>query len=170
MLFLALPPADMLPPAGHRARPGRSHGPHRPLRTARRAPRTLPRSGAAAAEAKAARQSSSNSSSSASPRPALSSRPLCRGPGPGGRAGTRPESQCGRNPGLESSGRRGPGVSLSRWRDPRSIVTPTSAPQTSDCIWGARSKSWHSRCSGACIICIHTKARHVQWGSQDGGP
>lgn len=123
MLFLALLPADMLPPAGHRARPGRSHGPHRPLRTARRAPRTLPRSGAAAdAEARAALQSSSNSTSAAS-RPAPSSRPLGRGPGPGGRAGTGPESQCGQNPGLESSGQEGPGVSPSRQRFPRSIIS-----------------------------------------------
>ncbi|MEJ1289328.1 hypothetical protein NN561_020370 [Cricetulus griseus] len=70
----------MLPPAGHRARPGRSQGPHRPLRTARRAPRTLPRSGAAAAEAKAALQSSSNSASSASPAP-----PRAAGPSAGAR-------------------------------------------------------------------------------------
>jgi hypothetical protein len=41
VLFLALPPADMLPPAGHRAGPGCSLGPHRPLRTARRASSAL---------------------------------------------------------------------------------------------------------------------------------
>lgn len=81
MLFLALPPADMLPPAGHRARPGRSHGPHRPLRTARRAPRTLSRALVQQQERpRLPYKSSSNSSSSTSPAP-----PRAAGPSAGAR-------------------------------------------------------------------------------------
>lgn len=125
MLFLALPPADMLPPAGHRARPGRSHGPHRPLRTARRAPRTLSR---ALVQQQARprlpyKVAPTPPPLPAPPRPAPSSRPLGGGPGPGGWAGTGPESQCGQNPGLELSGRRGPRVPLSRQRNSRNIIS-----------------------------------------------
>lgn len=107
MLFLEPPPADMLPPAGHRAGPGRDHtGPIARSGRPGGRPRVLPRAAAAAAEAKAAPQSRSNSSSRS--RPPRSSRPRRGGRGPGGRAGTGPESQCGRNPGLESAGPGGP--------------------------------------------------------------
>lgn len=84
MLFLALPPADMLPPAGHRAGPGRAHtGPIARSGWPGGRPCVLQSAGAAAAEAKAAPQSRSNSSSC--PRPPRSSRPSHggRGPGPG---------------------------------------------------------------------------------------
>lgn len=76
MLFLALPPADMLPPAGHRAGPGRAHtGPIARSGWPGGRPGVLLSAGAAAAaaEAKAAPQSRSNSSSC--PRPPRSSRP-----------------------------------------------------------------------------------------------
>lgn len=127
MLFLALPPADMLPPAGHRARPGRSHGPHRPLRTARRAPRTLSRALVQQqARPRLPYKVAPTPPPRRLPRPALSSRPLGGGPGPGGWAGTRPESQCGQNPGLESSGRRGPRVPLSRPKNPNNSIYPTA--------------------------------------------
>lgn len=64
MLFLA-PPADMLPPAGHRAGPGRAHtGPIARSGRPGGRPRVLPRAAAAAAEAEAAPQSRANSSSS----------------------------------------------------------------------------------------------------------
>lgn len=64
MLFLALPPADMLPPAGHRAGPGRSHSdPITRSGPPGGRPCALPRVGAAAAEAEAAPQSRSNSTS-----------------------------------------------------------------------------------------------------------
>lgn len=102
MLFLALPPADMLPPAGHRAGPGRAHtGPitrsgrpgGRPSVSPRwcggprpRLPHKVPQT--------------------PPPVPAL---PGAAGPAAGagdrGWAGTGPKSQCGRNPGLESAGR-----------------------------------------------------------------
>lgn len=104
MLFLALPPADMLPPAGHRAGPGRAHtGPIARSGWPGGRPGVLLSAGAAAAEAKAALQSRSNSSSC--PRPPRSSRPTTGGRGRGldrDLAGTSPKSQCGRNPGLES--------------------------------------------------------------------
>lgn len=74
MLFLALPPADMLPPAGHRAGPGRSHSdPITRSGPPGGRPCALPRVGAAAAEAEAAPQSRSNSTSR--PRSPRSSRP-----------------------------------------------------------------------------------------------
>lgn len=86
MLFLALPPADMLPPAGHRAGPGRAHtGPIARSGWPGGRPGVLLSAGAAAAEAKAALQSRSNSSSC--PRPPRSSRPTT-GAGGGDWTGT----------------------------------------------------------------------------------
>lgn len=164
MLFLALPPADMLPPAGHRARPGRSHGPHRPLRTARRAPCTLLRSRAAAAEAKAALQSSSNSSSAASP-PRLEQPAPPQGPGTG-RPGWHPPGKSVRVkswPGVVGATR--PGSVPVPPEGPQEHHIPTPAPQTPHCTQGSRSTLCHS----SVHICMHPKARHVQLGSEGGG-
>lgn len=129
MLFLALPPADMLPPAGHRAGPGRAHtGPITRSGAPGGRPCLLPRAGAGAAEAKAAPQSRSNSSSR--PRPPRAAGPRRGGLGPGGRAGTGPESQCGRNPGLESEGRGGPECPGTPGRSPGRSPSAPLAPES----------------------------------------
>lgn len=105
MLFLALPPADMLPPAGHRAGPGRAHtGPITRSGRPGGRPSVSPRAGAAAARPKLPHKVAQTPP----PAPAL---PRAAGPATGagdrGPAGTGPKSQCGRNPGLESAGRGG---------------------------------------------------------------
>lgn len=109
MLFLELPPADMLPPAGHRAGPGRAHtGPiTRSGRPGGRPWVPLRASAAASDEAKAAPQSRSNSSPS--PRPPRSSRPRRggRGPGPGWH---RPEKSVREKSRPGVCGARRPGV------------------------------------------------------------
>lgn len=101
MLFLALPPADMLPPAGHRAGPGRAHsGPIAARRPGGR-PGVSPRPGAAAQP-----RLPHKVAQTPPPAPAL---PGAAGPAAGagdrGPPGTGPKSQRGRNPGLESEGR-----------------------------------------------------------------
>lgn len=125
MLFLALPPADMLPPAGHRAGPGRAHtGPITRSGRPGGRPSVSPARRCGRREAKAAPQSRSNSSSGC-PRPPRSSRPRHggRGPGPGWH---RPEKSVrGKSrPGV--GGARRPGVS----RDPRQVPggSPSGAP------------------------------------------
>lgn len=167
MLFLALPPADMLPPAGHRARPGRSRGPHRPLRTARRAPRTLPRSGAAAAEGQAALQSSSNSSS-ASPAP-----PRAAGPSAGAR-----DREAGLAPAWKVSA--GKILAWSRRGDAaRECPVPPEGPQVYHIPDAQSTDSTSSleypghpvppQVQWCMYIYTHAKARHVNLESQGGG-
>lgn len=146
MLFLALPPADMLPPAGHRARPGRSHGPHRPLRTARRAPRTLSR-------ALVQKQARPRLPYKVAPTPPPPPPPRPEQPappqGPGtGRLGWHPPGKSVRAkswPGVVGATR--PESALSRWKNPNNIIYSTAMPQTPHPTWGA----WSHRCSSACI-------------------
>lgn len=117
MLFLVLPPADMLPPAGHRAGPGRAHtGPitrsGRPGGRPSVSPRALPV--LPLPRPRLPPQSRSNSSSC--PRPPRSSRPRCggQGPGPGWH---RPEKSVREKsrPGVRQA--RRPGMP----RDPRQV-------------------------------------------------
>lgn len=125
MLFLALPPADMLPPAGHRAGPGRAHtGPITRSGRPGGRPSVSPRAGGAAA---ARPRLPHKVAQTPPPAPAL---PRAAGPATGagdrGRAGTGPKSQCGRNPGLESAGRGGlecPGPQAGPGRVPRAWAT-----------------------------------------------
>lgn len=128
MLFLALPPADMLPPAGHRAGPGRAHtGPIARSGWPGGRPGVLLSAGAAAAEAKAALQSRSNSSSC--PRPPRSSRPTT---GAGTRPGLgwhQPEKSVREKsrPGVREA--RRPGVPRDPRQVPRSVTVSMPAPE-----------------------------------------
>lgn len=106
MLFLVLPPADMLPPAGHGAGPGRAHtGPITRSGRPGGRPSVSPRSLLVLPLSRP--RLPHKVSQTPPPAPAL---PGAAGPAAGardrGRAGTGPRSQCGRNPGLESE-RRG---------------------------------------------------------------
>lgn len=159
MVFLALPPADMLPPAGHRAGPGHAHtGPIGRSGPPGGRPASPAHVGATAAEAKAAPQSRSNSSSG--PRPPRSSRPRGGGRGPRGRAGTGPESQCGRNPGLESAGRGGPECPGTPGRSPGGSPPPPWRLRGDARPRGVRGP----QPAGGCRRCIPTCARFPALG------
>lgn len=105
----ALPGAARGHAAARRA-PGRawarSHGPHRPLRPARRASSRSPACRCGRRRGRGC-PTKSRKLLLVLPPP-RSSRPRRGGRGPGGRTGTGPESQCGRNPGLESARPGGP--------------------------------------------------------------
>lgn len=155
MLFLALPPADMLPPAGHRAGPGRAHtGPIARSGPPGGRPCLLPRAGAVAAEATAAPQSRSNSSSR--PRPLRAAGPAAgAGDREGGRAGTGPESQCRRNPGLESAGRGGPECPGTPGGSPGGSPSAPLAPENSRPTSGRTGRT----SSPAGVDGAHSRAR-----------
>lgn len=150
MLFLALPPADMLPPAGHRAGPGRAHtGPitrsgrpgGRP-RVSPRAPVRPPR-GQGCCPTKSLKLLLSGC-----PRPPRSSRPRHggRGPGPGWH---RPEKSVrGKSrPGV--GGARRPGVAP----DPTQVPggSPSGAPAPEHRHPQLRA-SWAPLSAGGCRV------------------
>lgn len=128
----ALPGAAARGHAAARRAPGwawaRSHGPHHPLRSARRASLSSP------ARWCGRRRGQGCPTKSLKlllpPPPSQSSRPRRGGLGPGGRAGTGPESQCGRNPGLESEGRGGPECPGTPGRSPGRSPSAPLAPES----------------------------------------
>lgn len=128
MLFLALPPADMLPPAGHRAGPGCAHtGPIARSGAPGGRPCLLPRAGAGAAEATAAPQSRSNSSSR--PRP-----PRAAGPAAGAW-----DQEAGLAPARKGSAGEIPAWSR-RGEEARSAPgTPGRSPGGSPCLTSGRT-------------------------------
>lgn len=168
MLFLALPPADMLPPAGHRAGPGRAHtGPIGRSGPPGGRPRVLPRSPERPPRPRLPHKVAQTPPPPPAHSRSQSSRPRGGGWGPGGRAGTGPESQCGRNPGLELAGQGGPEFPRDpRWVPPR-VLAPTPAPEGSTVDLRAHQApnpaSAGRRCTPACAP-SGAQGRMHAWG------
>lgn len=103
----ALPGAAARGHAAARRAPGRawarSHGPHRPLRLARRASRRSPERWCGCRRGQGCPTKSLKLL--LLPPPSQEQPAPPRGPGTGARLAPAPKSQCGRNPGLESEGR-----------------------------------------------------------------
>lgn len=169
MLFLALPPADMLPPAGHRARPGRSQGPHRPLRTARRAPRTLSR----ALVQQQARPRLPYKVAPTPPPPPPPPRPEQpaprRGPGTGRLGWHRPGKSVRAKswPGVAGATRPESGPVPSE--EPQEHHIPDSHASDSASNLGCPEHPVPPQVQWRMYICIHTRARNVKLGSEGGG-